>query len=199
ICKNVELIPNGTFISDYQLKTPVRKHSELTGRKLIISVGGLEENKRHDLTIKAVAKLKDVDLLIVGRGQMESQLRELADSLIPGRCTIKAVPHEEIAALYHQADLFAMVSLIEAFGIVYIEAMASGLACVATDDEVRKEIIGEAGICCDAADIDSYANALRTALDKNWGDLPLKHVAQYDYSVIGEKYHQLIEKVMNEC
>nr|AIA89301.1 Glycos_transf_1 [uncultured Nostoc sp.] len=67
------------------------------------------------------------------------------------------------------ADVFALPSLGEPFGIVYVEAMAAGLPVVAPDDNIRREIIGEAGILCNCKIAKEFANALDRAMNKSGG------------------------------
>ncbi len=55
----------------------------------------------------------------------------------------------------------------EPFGQAYIQAMACGLPTVATDDEMRRNIVGDAGILCDVTQIDTYASAIATALTRD--------------------------------
>lgn len=196
--EKVRLIPNGTYVDrfiDYKMED--EKFYINKGHKLVIAVGNLDMDfKRHQLSIEAVSKLEDVDLLILGNnGAHKEELNRLAEEKLPGRCVIKSVPYAETPKYYKSADLFTLASLYEPFGIVYIEAMAAGLPVVTTDDEVRKEIVGDAGILCNVEDADAYAKAMKDALEKDWGEKPIEKAKPYDYSVIGELYHELIEEI----
>lgn len=193
------MIPNGITLSRFQDEMNKDKFYINKNHKLVISVGNLDTNfKRHQLEINAIAKLKDVDLLILGKGEEEQELRALAEEKLSGRYVVKGVNYMETPYYYKSADLFTLPSRDEPFGIVYIEAMACGLPVVATDDEVRREIIGDAGIVCNVEDADEYANAIDRALNTSWGELPKKRAERYDYSIIGEQYHQLIEKLIQQ-
>lgn len=192
------MIPNGITLSRFKNGSADKRFCINKDHKLVISVGHLDKNfKRHQLTINAVAELQNVDLLILGEGEAEPEFRELADRVIPGRWMIKSVNYMEVACYYKSADLFALPSRGEPFGIVYLEAMACGLPVVGTDDEVRREIIGDAGLVCDVENQKEYAKAIKKALDKDWKDKPKKRAELYDYRIVGEKYHQLIEELIH--
>ena len=193
------LIPNGVILSRFKGEMSEKKFCINKGNKLVISVGHLDTNfKRHQLAIKAISKLKGVDLLILGKGEADEEFMELANRIMPGRCIIRSVHYSETPYYYKSADLFTLPSRDEPFGIVYIEAMAAGLPIVATNDEVRREIIGDAGILCNVENVDEYAQAIRKALQTDWGDKPKKKAECYDYSVVGEQYHQLIEELIEQ-
>jgi glycosyltransferase involved in cell wall biosynthesis len=150
------------------------------------------------LAIRAVSILKDVDLLILGTGEARDEFERLGKELMPGRLKIMGVPHSEVAHYYKSADCFTLPSLGEPFGIVYIEAMAAGLPCVGTDDRTRREIIGNAGYVCDVENAEEYAKTLEKALEKNWGAIPVQQASNYDYSIIGEKYLRMIERIVSK-
>lgn len=191
------LIPNGTYVADYNVLLDKDKFIINKGHKLVICVGNLDTSfKRHQLAIEAVSKLDNVDLLILGYGEAKEEFEELGEKLMPGRLKIFGVPHTEIAYYYKSADLFTLASLKEPFGMVYIEAMAAGLPCVTTDDETRREIIGDAGFVCNVENAEDYAKTIRRALDTDWDNHPYERACCYDYSVIGAKYNEMIEKLI---
>lgn len=177
--------PNGQK-KDFGLKSPI-----------ILSVGALEWYKHHDLAIQAVSKLPQASLLIAGEGPKKSKLEELGKSLLSeDRFRIVKVDYEQMPEIYRSADLFTLPSWDrEAFGIVYLEAMASGLAVVAPDDLSRKEIIGNAGILVDVFDTDEYAKSLKGGLEKDWGSLPREQAEKFSWEKVTKQYEGLIEKL----
>jgi len=161
-------------------------------KPIVLAVGALEESKRLDLTIKAVAKLRGASLLILGNGSQKASLNRLGGELLGNRFQLSSVKHDEIASYYRACDVFTLPSWGgEAFGMVYLEAMAVGLSVVATDDEKRREIVGEAGILVDPVDIGAYAVAIDRALKRKWGDKPRKQAEKFAWEKIADKYEKL--------
>ena len=155
-----------------------------------------DEWKRLDLVIRAVARLKRESLLLVGKGRDEKKLRSLGTKLLGKRFKIMSFPHSEMPKVYAASDLFTYATVPwESFGIVLVEAMGSGLPVVATDDPIRREIVGDAGFFVDPRDTDAYAKALREALDKNWGDIPRKQAEKFDWDEIAIEYEKLFKSL----
>lgn len=183
-------IPNGVDFKKFN-----KFKRERSGSK-ILSVGALERNKRHDLTIRAVAKIDNARLTIAGKGSEEENLRNLGRRLIGERFDIVSFPHSEINKVYKDFDVFAFPTVPwESFGIVILEAMAAGLPVVANNDAIRREIVGEAGILVDPTDINEYAKALKTALEADWGNKPVNQAKKFDWDIIAGEYKQLLSTV----
>ncbi len=110
--------------------------AEHAGRKIVLFVGRLIYYKGADVLVRAMADV-DADLVMIGRGPLESELREIAvASGIADRITWLGPQEDaELAAWYHAADVFALPSVArsEAFGLVQIEAHAAGTPVVSTD------------------------------------------------------------------
>ena len=190
----VEVIPNGVDVKRFSDERS-KIHFGLE-RPIILSVGALVSSKRHDLAIYAVSKLKKGSLLLVGKGGAGEELQELGDKHLAGRFKIASYPHNEMAKVYRSADLLTFpTNPNESFGIVILEAMASGLAVVANDDPVRREIIGDAGIFIDPNDADSYANALKIALKKKVKEKSLERAKIYDWDKITLEYVKLFKQI----
>lgn len=169
----------------------------ITGGKTVLCAGAFTLQKRLDLAIKAVFKLKGVNLIIAGGGgEMREELQELGGKLLGDRFKIISVPFEKMPEVYASADVFTLPSTpSEAFGNVLVEAMASGLPVVATNDLVRREIVGEAGILVDPTDTETYAKALREALKTNWGEKPRKQAEKFNWDKIAEQYEELFNSI----
>jgi glycosyltransferase involved in cell wall biosynthesis len=106
------------------------------GRKIVLFVGRLVYYKGADVLVRAMAQV-DADLVLIGRGPLEAQLRKLAvASGIAARVTfLTPQDDDELAAWYRAADVFCLPSVArsEAFGLVQIEAHAAGTPVVSTD------------------------------------------------------------------
>jgi glycosyltransferase involved in cell wall biosynthesis len=83
---------------------------------------------------------------------------------------------ETVRALYHHAAVFVYVSLHEGFGLPLLEAMASGVAVVASDCSSMPEVVGDAGVLADPMDPESIGEALVGLLknDERCKDLAAK-------------------------
>ena len=169
------------------------------GTKTILAVGAFTEQKRLNLAIDAVARLDDTKLVIAGGGGDKKQ--EIIDYglkiLGKDRFKLMSVPFEKMPEIYRAADVFTLPSRpTESFGNVLVEAMATNLPVVATEDPIRREIVGEAGIFVDPADVIAYADVLKNALNSKWGDKPRKQAEKFSWDEIAKKYEELFKKII---
>jgi len=110
----------------------------------ILSVGRLVPRKGHDLLIEAFAQLDQlrhgtVQLVIVGSGPEEEQLRKIAQKNMVTKNVrfLSEVPDKQLPALYAAADIFALTPHDnaqdqEGYGMVYVEAAAMGTPAIGT-------------------------------------------------------------------
>jgi len=186
----VVYIPNGVDLSRFVVKSKTNDHKQLT----VLSVGAFTEQKRHELVIEAVSKLKDVNLIIAGGGgDKKLDLKILGENLLgKDRFEIIETTNDKMPEIYSRANVFTLASkTYESFGIVLVEAMASGLPVVATDDPIRREIVGDAGLFVDPTDTDAYAAAIERVLNTDWGNKPRKQAEKFDWDVIAKQYEDL--------
>ena len=190
----VKIVHNGVDLEKFNPKIkPVKVDLP---RPLFICVAALEPGKRIDLTIKAVSRLKKGSLLVMGDGQSKQKLEKLAKDLLPDRFQISYVKHDDIPAFYAAADVVTMAPYgFESFGIVFVEALACNKPVVASDDPIRHEIIGDAGIFVDPENSQDYAQALQKALDKNWGNTPRLQVEKFSWDKIANQYDQIFRNI----
>ena len=163
-------------------------------KPIILSVGALEKNKRHDLTIKAVSKIANASMVIIGKGSQEKNLRKMCENLIPGRFVITSFPHKDVSKVYKSASVFAFPTVPwESFGIVLLEAMKAGLPVVTNDDPIRREIVGEAGFFVDPVDTEKYADTLKIALNENRKEKSLAQAKKFNWDIIAIQYEKLFK------
>lgn len=190
-----EYIPNGVDIKTFN--TQNSSHSIKLTRPIILCVAALTKSKNVDLVIRAIERLDNVSLLVVGDGYMKDEIRYLGRNLLNDRFELLTLPYHQMPEIYRCADVFCLVSSErEAFGIVYVEAMASGLPVVARDDEQRREIVENAGILiADPNDSEELANALQKSLDTNWENIPRKQAEKFDWDIIASEYKRLFQEL----
>lgn len=191
----LEKIPNGVDLDKFS--SEVRPAKLELERPIILCVGALVPIKRIHLAIKAVARLRRASLLVLGEGQLEDYLNRLGKKELGEQFSQKDVAYEEIHPFYRAADLFTLpTSPQEAFGNVFVEAMASGLAVVAPDDPVRREIVGDSGLFVDPQDTEAYAEALERALKIDWGDKPRRQAEKFSWDRIAKEYENLFQELV---
>lgn len=189
----VDMIPNGVDLEKFNPRVKPKKIN--LAKPIILCASALAPSKRIDLTIRAVEKLKKASLLVLGDGDLRDELKNLGAKLLKNRFLLIRVEHEEMPVYYRAADLFTMVSVPwEAFGIVYVEAMASGLPVVATDTEARREIIGKAGLFVNPENINEYSKNLERALKTNFGNKPRLQAQKFSWDKIASQYEEIMVK-----
>ena len=134
------------------------------GACLLLSVGELNENKNHQTVLKAMAKQDNANMhyAIAGVGDKHDQLLVLAESLgLSDRLHLLGY-RQDVAELYHCADVFCFPSLREGLGLAAIEAMACGLPVVAADNRGTRSFVvdGENGMLCSADSTEQFGQAI---------------------------------------
>lgn len=192
-------IPNGVDLRKFKNQKAKIKNTNQKS-KIVLSVGAFTKDKRHDLTIKAVTKLTEARLLLVGSGgDKKEEIKSLGASLLGDRFEIKSVSREKMPEVYKKASVFAYPTVPwESFGIAMVEAMASGLPVVATDDSIRREIVGDAGLFVNPEDIEEYSLSLRKALETDWGNKPRKQAEKFDWDKISLEYEKLFKELIQK-
>lgn len=189
----VTVIPNGV---DMEKFTPAGERIELgLNKPIALCVASLDRrgHKRVELAIQAIARLPHVSLFICGDGADRTYFQTLGERLLgANRFAIQTFPFDQMPAVYRSADVFTLPSLDEPFGIAYIEAMASGLPVVATNDELRRLIVADAGILCDVTQVDRYAEAIKTVLEMNLSAKARQEAMRFSWNTIAQHYRDLI-------
>lgn len=137
-------------------------------RPIVLFVGRLVYYKGPEVLMRAMADV-DADVVVIGRGPLRPELERIAaESGIAGRVTfLDPVDDEELAAWYHAADVFCLPSVArsEAYGLVQLEAHASGTPVVSTTLTTSVPFVnadGVTGLTVPPGDVAALAEALRT-------------------------------------
>ena len=147
---DVNVIPNGIDPSEL---VPVDDLDTLRSRfaepdqQLILLVGRLVYEKGFQLALEAmpglVQRLGNVRFLVAGSGTAEADLKRQATELgLDDHGTFMGwIGDDVLHSLYRVADLTVVPSLYEPFGLVALEAMASGCPCIVADTGGLREIV----------------------------------------------------------
>ena len=195
---NITILPNGVNLKKFNLSiTPVK---EELFKPIIISAASLTPNKRLDLAIKAVSKMKyRASLLLLGTGPLSEELKRMGLNLLgKSRFKIMDTTFENIAFYYRSGKLFTLASVeTEAFGNVYLEAMACNLPVVVPEG-YRREIIGKAGIYFQPDNVNDYAQKLDQALEKDFDKLPLLQAKKFSWDNIYPQYEKVFIQLLGK-
>ena len=138
------VVPLGADLERFDRVDPTRVESlrqrlfaQPEHRPTLVFVGRLRYYKGLDDLLRALPKISDARLLIVGDGPMRAPLEQLAHELhLAGRVTFAGeVDDADLPACYKLGDVFVLPAnaRAEAFGTVLVEAMAAGLPVVSTE------------------------------------------------------------------
>jgi len=155
--KNVEVIPSGIDVAKFKNAHPADIKKRYGLRKdsvLLLTVSRISLEKNLDFLVEALADTllhqNKVFLMIVGRGNYKIVLKRFVKSLgIEDKVILTdAVDYELLPSFYKAADIFVFPSKFETQGLVFLEAMASGLPIVALKTPFSEELTnrGEGGI-----------------------------------------------------
>jgi glycosyltransferase involved in cell wall biosynthesis len=136
--------------------------------RMILSVGAIGERKGHLLTLKAFElaeeKGMDVRLVIAGTIADKQYLERLQNAVAQSKYKAQVslftdLTDEALKQLYEKAHLFALHSEEESQGIVFAEAMATGLPVVATKIGGIPYVVadGKSGLLCPFGKVEAMA------------------------------------------
>jgi len=152
------------------------KRHGVCGKKVLMTVSRLASSERykgHDRVIRALPQVllehPDIAYLIVGEGDDRSRLEALAVECDVAEQVRFAgqVPPDELPDYFRLADVFVMPSTGEGFGIVFLEAMATGIRVIGGNQDGSLDALcdGALGTLVDHENCEELASAIRAALD----------------------------------
>lgn len=191
------LIPNGVDLARFGPGPAARTDYDLPeGVPLVLMVSALIESKRVGDGIEAVSRLPGVHLAVAGDGPLRDELRRQAEQAMPGRFHNLTVNGSRMPGLYRSADAFLHLSRDEAFGNVYVEAMATGLPTVAWDLPRTRWIMGDTGVLVDL-DLAALTRGIAHALTLERGsERQLARAKRFSWTTIAGEYERFLKEVV---
>lgn len=141
---------------------------------LLLSVGELNENKNHQVVIRALAKLNDpnVHYAIAGVGGKREYLLELAEELGVSAQVHLLGYRTDIPELNCAADIFCFPSIREGLAVSVMEAMACNVPCVVSKIRGNTDLIDEnGGFLFSPRDEDGCVSAITSVMNENRYDV----------------------------
>jgi glycosyltransferase involved in cell wall biosynthesis len=203
----VTIIPNGIDWDDIERLSGTVLPHETWGH--IVSVANLWKSKGIDYNLRALAELdrrgiRRWQYTIVGDGPERTFLESLARELgVADRVQFAgALPHNEAIQVIAQADIFALPSWKESFGVVYLEAMACGKPVIGCRGQGAEDIFEheETGLLVNPHDIDSLADALARLLQnpneaRQLGARARKRAKDFTWQRNAQQYASLYDSI----
>ena len=212
--RDYEIIPMGVNTIGYSKE---RSSGDIRRRfrvkdKLLLFVGRITEKKGVEYLIRAIPDIlkafPHTKLLIVGEGDLKEQLQKLSFQLhLQDAISFTgSMTHEELPNYFASADIFIGPSIIaksgdtEGLGVVFLEALASSCAVIASEVGGIPDIIkdGETGLLVPQKNPQAIAEAITKLIQNR----ELRHrlaengrryvVENFNWEVVGERYRQIL-------
>jgi phosphatidylinositol alpha-mannosyltransferase len=196
----IEIIPNGIDLTKYRY----HDHAAAADHPTILYIGRLERRKGLLYLFKAVRLLQErhpnVHLTLAGSGPDREKLEALAhDYGLLHTEFLGYVSDQEKLQLLKGSDLFCSPARYgESFGIVLLEAMATGLPIVAGNNPGYESVLQGRGALSvvNSKDTAEFARRLEllifdTGLRKLWAAWGKEYVRQFDYTAVVDQYETL--------
>lgn len=141
-------------------------------RLWLLCVANLTPGKGHEILLKALADLTDIDWTLACAGsesrdpQTASRLRQLADDLgIASRVLWRGeLGDTALGDAFATADLFVLATRGETYGMAVAEAIAHGLPVISTRTGEIPSIVGDAGLLAEPGDAAGFAALVKQAV-----------------------------------
>lgn len=210
----VEALSNGIDLSRFAKGRANKEIYEEYGipktKPIVLYVGRVDPEKSLDILMDAFIavqkKVPDAHLVVVGDGTARPKLEaQIAKAGISDHAHfLGRVIGDNLPQLYRTGTVFAITSKTETQSIVLMEAMASGLPCVAVDAGAIHELVktNKNGYLCKADDVNAVANGLVKILtdkerQKKMSDESVKRAAKHDISHTLTRMEEIYNQVLD--
>jgi glycogen synthase len=213
--ERIAVIPNGIDPADLQPADEeemrrLRLRFAQPHEQLVLLVGRLVYEKGFQVALEAMPRVIDelgnVRFLVAGSGTAEQELRGQAAALglDDHGIFLGWIGDDVLHTLYRIADLVVVPSIYEPFGLVALEAMASGCPCLVADTGGLREVVPheEVGLRFRSRDPQSLADfAIRVLSDEELGSRLVAeaygHVRSFDWVDVAEQTLDVYERLVS--
>ena len=184
---------------------------------MVLTLSRLVPRKGMDVLIRACSVLKEkrpnLKLLIAGTGRDKTRLEKIAKKTNAPVQFLSHVPDQAIPSLYGMADIFSMLCRVrwggleqEGFGIVFLEAAATGVPQIAGQSGGASEAVSEnrtGKIVHNPKNIQEIIEKIELILDNREQSAVMGRTSrdratnQFSYAILAQKFHQALAKTIN--
>ena len=206
------IVPNGIDTQRFRPDWPGVPELRTPGMRTLLFVGRMEERKGFGILLEAYAMLRrrraDVRLVAVGDGPQREGYERQADSFgIPDVHFSGRIANEVLPRYYTSADIFCSPATGgESFGIVLLEAMASGVPVLASAIPGFTSVIdaGKQGLLVPPEQPRVLAQAIETLLNdpelcRRMGETGLRTAARYDWHRVADSVLDVYEQARDRA
>jgi len=196
--EKIEVIHEGVDTNKFNPNNKPIFRDKFKSQYVILFVGTLGKTKNVDKLIKVfnyVQKRIDASLVIVGDGpEKDNLIRIVKEMGLTNKVFFEGfVNDEDLPYYYSSCDIFVSCSMIEGFGLVFLEAMASGKPVVAFNIASIPEVVSEGGIIIKKFDLKDMAeNIIELLINKEVYEKYSKKAREialnHDWNNVARKY-----------
>lgn len=210
--QKIHVVPLGVLPAYTQTYSP--EALDTTKRKydlpeqFVLYVGSIEPWKRVVELIQEFlrfekGKKENIHLVLAGRPGWKQDVCDQVTALCDEHTNIhwlRYVPQEDLPLIYRCATVFATASKWEGFGLILLEAMASGVPIIAAANACIPEVVGNAGLLFNPEEEQDFGRQLGRLLSDNTlceqlKQKGLERVKQFDYTTYGREVLNVYQNV----
>ena len=173
---------------------------------LILSVGEINDNKNHQIVIRAISKIDNpsVKYYIAGEGPLAESLLYLIDELGLNDQIKLLGQRTDVFELLKCSDAFVHPSKREGLSVALMESMAAGLPVICSDIRGNVDLIddNQGGYLCQVDSVDDYADAITKlmndkALCKRFADHNQKKIQEFSLDVVDKRMRKIFAEILD--
>jgi glycogen(starch) synthase len=213
--RRIVVIPNGVDPADLEPVVDdlpgLRAKYASPDERLVLLVGRLVYEKGFHLALDALApvirRLGNVRFVVAGTGTAEGELKRQARrlALMQHGSFLGWVGDDMLHSLYRVSEIVIVPSIYEPFGLVALEAMASGCLCVVADTGGLREVVphdGSVGLRFTPSDSSSLEQVLEQALSDEEARARVvaearDHVLKFDWLEVARRTHTVYGELLS--
>lgn len=204
LARKVHVVRNGIPIEHFREASALCK-TRIVGEgdcPIVLSVARFSEQKDHGTLLRALARVPEAHLVLVGDGATRAEMEAATMALGIGDRVHFLGRRQDVPQLIKMADIYVQSSHWEGFGIATVEAMAGGLPVVVSRVPGLADVVGDAGLLFEPGDDQQLAECLNALLQNpqlrsEMGKKSLACAAKFSIEHTADEYVAFYNRVLS--